>query len=480
MKAMPENPFAKRQYGQLEQINQHAYIFRNIVNSTVFVGEKGIAVIDTQVNLALARRLRALLETTFNKPILYAINTHYHWDHTNGNSIFKEAGANLVGNKDTADFMVSKAPRQKAFLASRGFELGPDPLAHDIFIEDQSEFSLGNITLQCSRGHSAETDDPTLIYCPEANVLASGDTVMTGSFPIFGQPVQQEGLENDNWLTAINEIRGFNTEFVCPGHGPVADAAALTLLEDICRFFLDETRKASESGLSLEDSIKHIESNLPAWIAKIPEVWGTPRYAILRAWAGLHDLGEPGWQHVKPSVIPENKIAASATANGCSDSQAFLDTAEQCKEGGDLAQAISLLQIACEQFPQNSAIPTRLGDYLIDASKPIASVLEKGDCFNEARRCWQRALEIDPQCADALMSDAQFLVMMSFRNGDDPDLGIARLEQAAAAGAAAEKIHFYRGIAERSSGNESAALSHFQQALSVNPGFMPARLALMG
>ena len=53
-------------------------------------------------------------------------------------------------------------------------------------------------------------------------MLAAGDTVMTGSFPIFGQPSQQEGLENDAWIGAINEVRGFQPLHVSPGHGPVA------------------------------------------------------------------------------------------------------------------------------------------------------------------------------------------------------------------------------------------------------------------
>ncbi|NRA40018.1 MAG: MBL fold metallo-hydrolase, partial [Planctomycetes bacterium] len=147
------NPFAPRNYGSLEQVTERCYIFRNIVNSHIYVGDNGLAVIDTQVNHGLARRLLKTLQDTFSKPILYAINTHYHWDHTNGNAVFKDAGAELVGNRDTADFMRSKAPRQKKFLSSRGFELGPDPLLHDIFMEDCNSFDLGNLTLQLQRGH---------------------------------------------------------------------------------------------------------------------------------------------------------------------------------------------------------------------------------------------------------------------------------------------------------------------------------------
>ena len=36
-----------------------------------------MAVIDTQVNQMMARRLRDAIRTITDKPILYAINTHY-------------------------------------------------------------------------------------------------------------------------------------------------------------------------------------------------------------------------------------------------------------------------------------------------------------------------------------------------------------------------------------------------------------------
>ena len=117
------NPFAPRTYGSYEPLSARAGIWRNIVNTTVFIGDRGLAVVDTQVNHALARRVLSTLATQFpGKPILYAINTHYHWDHTNGNEVFKSAGATLIASRRTATAMVERAPRQKGFLSSRGFE----------------------------------------------------------------------------------------------------------------------------------------------------------------------------------------------------------------------------------------------------------------------------------------------------------------------------------------------------------------------
>src|SRR5580704_19324584 len=125
---MMENPFGIRSYGKLEPVSPRVWIFRNIVNSAVVVGEKGACVIDTQVNRASARRLLGLAKQAIGaKPILFVVNTHYHWDHTNGNEVFAAAGATLVSGARTKRYMVERAPRQKAFLASRGFALGEDP-----------------------------------------------------------------------------------------------------------------------------------------------------------------------------------------------------------------------------------------------------------------------------------------------------------------------------------------------------------------
>ena len=475
---MPENPFAPRTYGQLEGLSPRVHIWRNIVNSTVFVGERGLAVVDTQVNHALARRLLVHLQATFRKPILFAINTHYHWDHTNGNAVFAAAGATLVANRDTVDFMVSKAPRQKGFLASRGFELGPDPQLPAVLAENCGPLDLGGLTLQLHRGHRAETDDPTLVWCPEERVLAAGDTVMTGSFPIFGQPSQSEGLEDARWLAALNEVRGFDALHVSPGHGPVAHAPELELQERIMRWFLERVSAHHAAGRDLTATIAAVEAELPTWIRTIPEVWGTPRYAVLRVWAGLADLGEPGWQHVKPSAIPERTPIAPAR-----DLAAWQQLATSALEGGDPALAIGAARAASAAHPDEPAAWVLVASTLIAISRGIASVLEKGDCFDEAKRALGRALALDPAYGPALLQLGQFHAMMAYRNGDDPAsaqrLLTAALEDERITTRQRAEIAFFRGMCERTSGNEGGARRRYAEALQADPGFMPARLAMM-
>ena len=90
----------------------------------------------------------------------------------------------------------------------------------------------------------------------------------------------------------------------CPDMDPLAHDAEIDLLLQIETYFLTEVRKRFERGMSLPTLLADMEANFPSWIREIAEVWGTPRYAILRVYRGLIDDPEPGWQHFKPSAIP--------------------------------------------------------------------------------------------------------------------------------------------------------------------------------
>src|SRR5262249_18348445 len=160
-----------------------------------------------------------------------------------------------------------------------------------VTFEGTLELDLGGQRLRLIAMGDAETDDATTVHLPDEGLVCAGDTVMTGSFPIFGQPVMNEGLmANRSWLEALARIP------------PLARTAELDLFERIQEWFLTEVRAAHMKGLTLDELIRDVEARLPKWVREPAEVWGTPRYAILRVWRGLvDDEAEHGWQHKKPS-----------------------------------------------------------------------------------------------------------------------------------------------------------------------------------
>ncbi len=485
------NPFAPRTYGSLERVTDRVYIFRNIVNSAVIIGDDAIAVVDTQVNEASAERLIRAIETLAehrHKPIRYAINTHYHWDHTGGNYEFKRVGAEIISSAQTQAFIRERTPRQKAFLQSRGFELGRDPYQADRTLDAPTELDLGNQRLHLQQLGRAETDDALSIHAPQEGCVMAGDTVMTGSFPIFGQPVMNEGLMGTStWLETLAEVEALAPDHILPGHGPVAYEAELELLKRIQHYFLDEVAARVARGLPLPALLDDLEAQLPDWMTSIPVTWGTPRYAILRVYRGLVEDGELGWQHVKPSAIPVADAAKAAAACApLAELSAFRAAVSELEEGGDLGTAIAVARRATDVLASEPGAWVLLADLLVRGSRQVASVLEKGDFFVEAQRALHHALTLAPEDVGAHVALGQFMIMRSYRNGDDPADGMAHLQRAIEAIAdpargpqrvALAQAHFYMGMGHRTKGDEAQAQACFEAALAALPSFEPARLA---
>ncbi len=479
----PKNsgPFAPRRYGELFKVTDSVYIVRNITNSSFVIGDRSVAVIDTQVNAPSAEELLRLLRSVTDKPIEYVINTHYHWDHTNGNALFKKQGATVVSSRLTKTFMDARAARQKEFLAGRGFELGEDPFLPEITFEDQLRLDLGNMPLHLFFAGCAETDDATAIHVVNENVVMSGDTVMTGSFPIFGQPVWDEGLQDASWIQAIEKINSLKPTHILPGHGPLAHQPEIDLLIQIQKYFLHEVSVRVQKGMDLKSLLEDLEQQLPTWITEIPLVWGTPRYAILRVYRALTKKKsdpEPGWQQFKPSVIAsakENQAILKTETLG-----SFLSMATQAGEGGDLDLKISILKKSTQVFPDSPQALASYAEALIDGSRREASVLEKGDYFQEARRAWDKALSIDPAHVLSLVGKGRYLTMMAYRGGDDPGPGMKFLQKVTEISSDAKlraEAEFYLGMGYRRLSREAEAHAQFQKALEFDPAFFPALLA---
>ncbi len=482
MRNILENPFAPRQYGELVKVTARVYLFRNSVNSAIIIGDKGIAVIDTQVNQTMGQRLLKAIRTITDKPILYAINTHYHWDHTNGNTVFHKAGATVVARELTKDFMVNRSPRQEAFLRSRGFTLGDAPFLPQETFEHEIELDLGNQPLHLVHLGKAETDDATAIRIPAEACIVSGDTVMTGSFPIFGQPVMNEGLmANHNWIDTIRELRTYTPKHVLPGHGPLAHDTEIDLLLQIETYFLTEVRERFEQGMSLPMLLADIEANLPDWIRNIAEVWGTPRYAILRVYRGLIEDPEPGWQHLKPSAIPTaDAEKLHQRTRELQVFEAYCETAEEVAEGNDFGLAIAILKSATEKYPNLPDAWTAYANMLTQASRTVSSVLEKGDFFAEVDRALDVALELNPEYAPAHLQRGYNRILSAYRNGDETETGLRSIYKALVGGLHGTQLaqsYFSIGLAHRTNGNETLAREAFANAIAADARFMPAQLA---
>jgi glyoxylase-like metal-dependent hydrolase (beta-lactamase superfamily II) len=109
-------------------------------------------------------------------------NTHWHPDHTGGNELFGKKGVAILAHENTrlwmgAEFRVewqdrTYTPRPKAALPNTTF-----------YASGEGEFGGRHIRY----GHlpQAHTDGDIYIHLPEENILAAGDVVTVGSYPVL-------------------------------------------------------------------------------------------------------------------------------------------------------------------------------------------------------------------------------------------------------------------------------------------------------
>jgi cyclase len=476
-----QNPFGKLQYGSLKKITEHCYLFRNVVNSGIIITDEGVAVVDTQINAPMARRMLAAIRTITDAPIRYVINTHYHWDHWAGNDVFKETGATLISGDLTREFMHRRSRRQRAFLRSRGFAIpDQDPALPDKTLEEEMTLTLGPVPIHLMFLGRAETDDAIAVHLPTERCVISGDTLMTGSFPILGQPVMCEGLSDDRaWIKALQKMKSLSPEKIIPGHGPLGSIQDIDFFIGLQAYFLDAVIPLMEEGKSWEEILEQIESNLPEQYAKLPQVWGTPRYAVLRIFRNT-----TGWQDMKPSAIPkvDPELLEIPLSELADEPISYIRGAEFFEKENRIDLALGIINEGCRRHPKDPSLWVARGRLHIKGSRVAGSVLERADFFIEVCRSAEKALELDPNYVPALILYGSYHAMGAFRNGDDPTAAMNLLQRALKIPMEPEdeaKALFYLGICYRSLELEDKAQALFKKALELDPSYAPSRMAMM-
>ncbi|MGD8814048.1 MAG: MBL fold metallo-hydrolase [Anaerolineales bacterium] len=227
-----------------ERVADNVYVFTSEVyaqvNAGVIVGPEWSVVIDTLPVPSETIEMRDYVEKRLNSRIRYVINTHYHADHTFGNSWFKTA--TIVGDRDCRDLLDTRGREALAVAKQHNREMQDVEivLPSIVFEEGSLSIKVGKRTLKLLRlpGHSP---DGIGVLVLEDRVLFSGDSMLPIPFIVDGDP--------DILAESMKRIPRLNLESLVQGHGDVilrgevqnAVRANLNYLTAIEK----ETRKAS-------------------------------------------------------------------------------------------------------------------------------------------------------------------------------------------------------------------------------------------
>jgi cyclase len=219
-------------------------------NITVAVAKDGIIMVDGEY-APLHDKIKAAISTVSNLPIKYLVNTHFHGDHTGGNEPFARDGATVV-----AEINVKNRLAAGTTNGLTGVKTPPVPEAA---LPTKTYTGAFHIRLRgrvadLKHVEHAHTDGDTYVWFKTANILSTGDTFTNGRYPNIdfanGGNIKGMIAATDAYLKLVNA----KTRIV-PGHGPLADKAALTEYRTMLISARDRMAKLVKEGKSEGDVV---------------------------------------------------------------------------------------------------------------------------------------------------------------------------------------------------------------------------------
>jgi len=248
--APPPPDFSKAEI-KTTDLGDNIYMLEGVGgNITVAVAKDGIIIVDGQY-APLHDKIKAAIAAISNQPIKYLVDTHFHGDHTGGNELFAKDGIVIV-----AQINVKNRLADGTTNGLTGAKTPPSPpgaLPSDTYT-NFSKIRLSGRVADLKHIANAHTDGDTYIWFKTANVLATGDTFTNGRYPNIdfanGGNIRGMIAASDAYLKLTNA-----RSRIVPGHGPIADKAALMEYRTMLVIARDRMAKLVKDGKSEDDVV---------------------------------------------------------------------------------------------------------------------------------------------------------------------------------------------------------------------------------
>ena len=281
-------------------------------NAAIFVRSKDVVVVDAHSKPSAAASLIAQIKRELTpKPVRYVINTHFHWDHTQGSHAYRVVNekVDFIASAATKDLMeklsvarmkasVGEVPKQIDALrdrAARATSAGEKSFcagqikqlqAYQAELQNYTP-ELPTITFDKSyllqdpaydlhidfRGH-AHTAGDVVVFCPQERAIATGD-VIHGFLPFIA-----DGFPHI-WPGTIDAIGQADFTKIMPGHAALqTDRIAMINLRNYIEELTGKVEQGRKAGLTVAEmqqrisvaSLKSLHSNgYEAYLARMNE-----------------------------------------------------------------------------------------------------------------------------------------------------------------------------------------------------------------
>jgi len=268
-------------------------------NAAIIVLDDSVLVVDTHSKPSAARALISEIKKLTDKPVRYVVNTHFHWDHYQGNQAYLASwptGVEIISSEMTrfniekrgiprVKHAITTMPKEienlKAQLAKATDDKQKAEIqsnlaqAADYLSELKTmQFTLPSMTFDRSliiRRKSrtvqilylgrAHTDGDVFVYLPKEKILITGDS-LHGGIPFMGDSYPYE------WIQTLETAEKLDFNQALGGHGGIMkDREKFKLWEAYFGDLMERTEQVYSDGATLEEAQKKVAA------------WLLPKYA---------------------------------------------------------------------------------------------------------------------------------------------------------------------------------------------------------
>ncbi len=265
-------------------------------NTAIIEIDDGVLVVDSHSKPSAARAVVRQLRDLTPRPVRYVVNTHFHWDHWQGNEVYPAAYPNVevITNDITREAMVRKSLKRiqdhvrtvpveiaklRADLAAATDAGQRAELASNI---TQAEAYLDEIRalrpalptmafentmrlfhrdreihlLYLGRAH---TEGDVFVYLPREKVVVTGDAVIAWT------PFMGDGYPED-WGRTLARLEQLDFTTMLMGHGEPAGKEWLAVFRGYVEDLVEAVRREATAGATLDQVKQRVPDRLaPAY-----------------------------------------------------------------------------------------------------------------------------------------------------------------------------------------------------------------------